>query len=453
MASSSSRKSSSSASKAPKPTYRRASGAKRPSPSGGSAGDAPFRSSAPARTPAASYAAPTKRGAKPVLPKTGSAPRGTRGKRVAPVKAPRATTVQPAAPRQAAPRPAKAGGFAFPFKRSAPRPAAKAPRKLSGASGARPVGFSAGGPAPAPVKQQRAAGPRNPVVRAFAAMGSVLSRLPLPRVGRKLVLGVVAGVAALAIAALVVANSPLFAASEVVLNGSEHVSQQAVRQLVNIPDGTTLFNVDEGKIFDALKANPWVLGVDIKREFPHKLVITPRERTVKAIAYITADEIAWAIGEDGAWIAPLSLSIAVDANGDEVQAAEDGTLPEGAQQLSGLAAALAIAKRDGALLLTDVPSDTEPTAGQPVDSEVVNAGLAYAKGFSADFVAQIKDLSVASVEAISANLTSGVEVSLGAPENIAEKERVVTKLLSQETGVTYINVREPGAYTFRSASA
>ena len=281
----------------------------------------------------------------------------------------------------------------------------------------------------------------------------MLGRLPLPHIRKGLVAALAAGLVAIAIAVVVVINSPLFAATQVTVNGSEHVSQDAARQLVKVPDGTTLFNVDKNGILDSLKANPWVMDVNIERTYPHGLTITPVERAVKAIAFITADNIAWAIGEDGAWIAPLSLSIAVDANGAEVQPAADGTLPEGAQQLSGLDAALAIAKRDGALLLTDVPSDTEPKAGEAVESDVVNAGLEYAKGFSAEFVDQIKDLSVASVEAISANLTNGVEVSLGEPENIKEKERVVTKLLSQETGVTYINVREPGAYTFRSAPA
>ena len=38
------------------------------------------------------------------------------------------------------------------------------------------------------------------------------------------------------------------------------------------------------------------------------------------------------------------------------------------------------------------------------------------------------------VEAISANLVSGVEVSLGKPQNIVEKERVVTKLLAEHQG-------------------
>ena len=53
--------------------------------------------------------------------------------------------------------------------------------------------------------------------------------------------------------------------------------------------------------------------------------------------------------------------------------------------------------------------------------------------------------------AISANLNNGIEVSLGDSDDIAKKERVVTKLLSQVEGVTYINVRSPGNYTFRNA--
>ena len=48
-------------------------------------------------------------------------------------------------------------------------------------------------------------------------------------------------------------------------------------------------------------------------------------------------------------------------------------------------------------------------------------------------------------------LDNGVEVSLGDSDDIAKKERIVTKLLSQVEGVTYINVRSPGNYTFRNA--
>ena len=117
----------------------------------------------------------------------------------------------------------------------------------------------------------------------------------------------------------------------------------------------------------------------------------------------------------------------------------------------GLDAALAAAKTAHALLLTDAPSDVNPKGGKEVASKVVLAGLEYAKGFSVKFLEQIKDLSIPSVEAISANLNNGVEVSLGAADNITEKERVVMGLLEKESGVTYVNVRKPGAYTFRSA--
>ena len=420
MALSFSRKSSSSASKAPKPTPRRASSAgadarRRPQ-------TVPPRTGAPAPSvkprSAGVYAAPTKRAARSAVPKRPAAP-VARPKRPAGVRAPRTRTATvPATPGK------RSGAPAFRL----PVPGRKAP--------------AGEGP--------RARGALAPVL---SALGAIIGCLPLPHIRRGVMAGVVAGVLALAIAAIVVVNSPLFAATDIQVNGSEHVSQEVASQLVDVAPGTTLFNVDRDKLLKGLQANPWVMDVKIERTYPHGLTITPVERTVKAIAYISTDDIAWAIGEDGAWIAPLSLSITVDADGNEIQSAEDGSLPEGAQQLSGIDAALAIAKRDGALLLTDVPADIEPKAGEPVDSEVVNAGLTYAREFSSDFIAQVKDLSISSVEAISANLTNGVEVSLGSPEDIKEKERVVTKLLSQETGVTYINVREPGAYTFRSAPA
>ena len=111
---------------------------------------------------------------------------------------------------------------------------------------------------------------------------------------------------------------------------------------------------------------------------------------------------------------------------------------------------IALARASNAVLLTDVGTDVDPSSGKEVTSEVVLAGLAYAMGFSPEFRAQIKDISIPSVEAISANLENGVEVSLGKPEDIQQKEQVVKRLLEQEQGVTYINVRVADAYSFRS---
>ena len=360
-------------------------------------------------------------------------------------------------------------------------------------------------------------------------------KMPFLSRARLALAGVVAVAAMLALVAVAVVNSGLFAATDIRIAGSEHVAQDAAEQLINLPEGTTLLNVDEERIVDALKQNPWVSGVEVKREYPHTLVITPRERAVAAIMYVAADDIAWAIGDDGCWIAPLSLAVTVDESGSIVEsgivtteasekaegeaAATDGSSGDGASQggadsassdaaeaadadddadgdgsaqsvrtddasdaagsegtdastesaddtadgqdatevdsdgtraLLGVDAAEALAKHFGALLLTDVSSDVSPANGREVQSSVILAGMEYAEKFSSDFKAQIKYLSVPSEEAIAANLVSGVEVALGAPDDIAVKERVVTSLLSQQSGVTFIDVRTPNAYTFRS---
>ncbi len=322
--------------------------------------------------------------------------------------------------------------------------------------GSKPLRVNTGAPK---VKPQASGGvlkrALSPLAGVASAIGSffssLASRLNIPTPSRSVVFVAAGGFIAVILLAVVIANSSLLAATEVRVMGSDHMDQATAEALVDVPDGTTLLNVDEDAILEQLQASPWIKDIEIERVWPHTLVITPVERKMSAIAYVTADEVAWAIGDDGTWIAPVTLLAAVDAEGNEVEVGEDGSVPEGATLLSGQDAALRVAQDAGCLLLTDVPSDVSPKSGESVNSKVVLAGLEYANGFSPEFVAQIKSMSVASVEAISANLLSGVEVSLGAPDNIVEKERVVTKLLAEQTGVTYINVREPGAYTFRSA--
>ena len=496
MASSFSRKSNSSASRAPKPTYRRASGASRsqsnmqPSTPRGSAPAArpagrpsvsrsTQRVSSASKTAAGASRAAARSASKPVAVKRGrdvvqrprmSAPGA--GHRV-PVGGGRGATAKTQRPSA---RGATAAGRSAPGARPVASPSmVRAVSKQKIATGSqgpapkpapgilksgRPVVAKSSIPAkvsmpPKDTGHVRSSGIAKSLRGVSSAFGSFWSslwnRLNLPRVNRSVFLTVVGAAVVIGLVAIVVTNSPLLAIEEVQVKGTEHVEQTAAQALIDVPKGSTLVNVDERAIVEQLQASPWIADATIERSWPHALVVTPVERKVRAIAYITSDEIAWAIGEDGTWIAPLTLLAAVDGEGNEVDVPADGTVPEGATLLAGQDAALRIAQDTGCVLFVDVPSDVNPKSGKVVSSKVIQAALDYAKGFSSDFLAQVKSLSVPSVEAISANLTSGVEVSLGAPENIIEKERVVTKLLSQETGVTFINVREPGAYTFRSA--
>ena len=419
MASSSDRKLNSSASRASKPTFRRAGG----------------RSGAPSQSQR-----------KLVMP---SKPTGS----VRPAKRPvvgsqlggrpaAKKTARPLAHPSAASKPAMGAKPSRPMAMPKPSLGAKASRSGDAPSASKPRSLTS---VMAPKKPDSAKKSANPLSSIGAMTDHAAGAASAVNGKGKIVGGILAVLVVLAVVAIVVINSGLFAATDIQIQGSEHVTKHDAIQLIDLPENTSLFNVDPGQITEDLKQNPWVSGVDVERQFPHTLIITPTERKVVAIAYISSDDLAWAIGDDDTWIAPLSTSVDVDDQGN-VAASGEGT-----NTLSGIDAALALAKHYDAVLLTDVSADVAPVSGQAVNSKAVKAGLDYVRGFSSEFLGQVKDISTPSVEAISANLDNGVEVSLGDSDDIAKKERIVTKLLSQVEGVTYINVRSPGNYTFRNA--
>ena len=81
--------------------------------------------------------------------------------------------------------------------------------------------------------------------------------------------GVLAVLAVLVVVAIVVINSGLFTATDIQIQGSEHVTKHDAIQLIDLPEGTSLFNVDPDQITEDLRQNPWVSGVDVQRQFPH----------------------------------------------------------------------------------------------------------------------------------------------------------------------------------------
>ena len=343
----------------------------------------------------------------------------------------------------------------------------------------------------------------NPVLRAIRSVASSIHLPQLSSSARLVASAAAAVVVVLFIVGTILFKSSLFAATDIEINGSEHISKETAQKLIDLPDDTTLLNVDSDAIVQSLKKSPWVKGVDVKREFPHKLIITPTERKVVAVAYISADNVAWAIGDDDTWIAPVSLAVGLDADGNVVDAtglaapaadnhtddsssedasddsqdvssdsmddsdssdvpdaqadaadAKDGQEPvktaDGVTLLSGEDAARAVAQQLNAVLLTNMGTDVSPLSGSKVKGEGLASALKYIAGFSPDFLAQVKSFSVPSVQALACNLDNGVEVSLGDADDIQKKERIVTKLLEEQKGVTYINVRTPDAYTYRS---
>lgn len=419
MASSSDRKLNSSASRASKPTFRRAGG----------------RSGAPSQ--------PQRKSVMPSKPAGSVRPakRSTAGSQLGGRPAAK-NVARPVARPSVTPKPAMGAKPSRPIASPKPSLGAKATRPGRALGASKPRSLTS---VPASAKPQSGKKGSNPLSSVGALANHAAGAASAVKGKGKNVGGIIAALAVLAVVAIVVINSGLFAATDIQIRGSEHVTKHDAIQLIDLPENTSLFNVNPDQITEGLKQNPWVSGVDVQRQFPHTLIITPTERKVIAIAYISSDDLAWAIGDDDTWIAPLSTSVDVDDQGNVTATGE------GANTLAGIDAALALAKHYGAVLLTDVSADVAPVSGQAVNSKAVKAGLDYVRGFSSEFLGQVKDISTPSVEAISANLDNGIEVSLGDSDDIAKKERIVTKLLSQVEGVTYINVRSPGNYTFRNA--
>lgn len=419
MASSSDRKLNSSASRASKPTFRRAGG----------------RSGAPSQSQRKSVMPSKTVGS--VRSSKRSAAGSQLGRRPAAKK-----VARPAARPSVTSKPATGAKPSRPMALPTPSLGAKAtrPGRVLGASKPRMLTSVS-----ASAKPQSGKKGFNPLSSIGALANHATGAASAVKGRGKILGGILAVLAALAVVVIVGINSGLFAATDIQIRGSEHVTKHDAIQLIDLPENMSLFNVDPNQITEDLKQNPWVSGVDVQRQFPHTLIITPTERKVIAIAYISSDDLAWAIGDDDTWIAPLSTSVDID---DQDNVTATG---EGADTLTGIDAALALAKHYGAVLLTDVSADVAPVSGQSVNSKAVKAGLDYVRGFSSEFLGQVKDISTPSVEAISANLDNGIEVSLGDSDDIVKKERIVTKLLSQVEGVTYINVRSPGNYTFRNA--
>lgn len=234
-----------------------------------------------------------------------------------------------------------------------------------------------------------------------------------------LVVAIVAGVAF-----LVLRNSSAFTIASVEAEPTAHVTQEDIQNLVQVPEGSTLLNVDTAAIEAALKKDPWVASVDFERAFPDTLRLHINEQSVEALVVMSTGTLAWYLGDAGIWIQPTKVTAG------EGQSVND--------------AALEIATQEGCLLITDVPSTVDPVAGSVATDEVLAAVELFREGFSSDFSSQIVSYSAPSTDNVTCMLSSGVEISLGSATSISTKEQIAREILEAHPGqVTYINVRTP----------
>lgn len=228
---------------------------------------------------------------------------------------------------------------------------------------------------------------------------------------------------------IVLSHLPVFVIESIDAKASEHVSAETIAKLANVEEGTTLLSADFGEISDNIKKNPWVKDVTIKREFPGTLGIEVKERQVGAIVVIGAGASVWSIGTDGVWIEPVTLDTS----------AMDAT-----------SAALVKAQELGCLLISDVPASCDPAQGSPTTDDTVLAVFTFQEELPSEISNQARVYYAASEGSISLVLDSGVEVSLGSPEDINAKSQALAEIMATYPNqLTYINVRVASKPTYR----
>ena len=102
--------------------------------------------------------------------------------------------------------------------------------------------------------------------------------------------------------------SPLLAVTTIEVRGSTTLTVAQVRQAAGVPLGTPLARVDDAAVTGRLRALPRVGAVEVRRGFPHDLVLVVDERIAVAVistgegwkSVDAAGEVVSAVGGPGA---------------------------------------------------------------------------------------------------------------------------------------------------------
>lgn len=234
-----------------------------------------------------------------------------------------------------------------------------------------------------------------------------------------------------------------FKVENVVVNGVEHLTNEEVDQLTDIPEDTTLLKVDTETIKKRLKRDAWIQDVNIVLEFPNTLVINVTERSITAIVEVPTsassintkqakkDSVVrnWAISADHIWLMPVPAKDSEAAKNINPKIYNDV---------------------EGVMHIVDVSPSVSPEIGSVCTDDVVNCAIDVVSSMTTELKNQVKNVKATDSSSTSLILNNGVEISIGTAEDIRDKERVCLELLAKYEGkISYINVRSASSPTWR----
>jgi len=98
----------------------------------------------------------------------------------------------------------------------------------------------------------------------------------------KRLLGLV-GVAAVALAAVIVLRSPVLDVDEVAVSGTERLDAEQLREVAGIGIGRPILLADLDGAAEALEALPWIARAEVTRDLPGTVRVAVREREAAAV--------------------------------------------------------------------------------------------------------------------------------------------------------------------------
>lgn len=256
-----------------------------------------------------------------------------------------------------------------------------------------------GSAAPAPSARRA---PHPPVDARILARRRSVAREAMRRRRRWLLS--LAALVLLAVGAVAVVRSPLFAIREVRVSGVETAAEaDLVRTAAGIRPGENLVAVDLGAAADRVEDLAWVREAILTRELPSVVAVSVTARVPVAVVLVGGG--AWLVDGDGVVVA-------------------GGT-------------------REG-LPVIDAPSSVLPGVGEQVSDVAVTTALAVHTGLPDTLAARITHYDAPSERGLRARV-DGLWVRFGPAERIADKAAVVETLLAQVREQQERAAAEPGA--------
>lgn len=228
--------------------------------------------------------------------------------------------------------------------------------------------------------------------------------------------------------------SGLFKVESVTVAGADHLTEEAVVDLADVPKDASMLTVDTNAIRQNVLTNGWVQDVQVNKVLPSTLQLQVTERTIQAVVEVTSKDAEstelWGVSTDGVWLMKIPDKDSEEAAGLSEKVYEDA---------------------DAVLHVVDVPYGVVPEEGQPCTDDNVNNALSIIGGMTTELADQVKEVSADGAETTTLILDSGVEIAFGSADDIRDKERICLELLKEHEGtIAYINVRVVNRPTWRA---